>query len=346
MRSLNAYIGPRWATGRGLLAGLALPLLLVACQGRPASPRPGTPRVSPVRSTWPAGERVLPGISGLAWVGADTFLAVHDAKYPAEASAPRVSLITRSVTGSGWTPSPLAVAWPAEAGPSSDLESVAPVPGTPDVLLVESGSGRKPVPHVYLARRSGATLRIRSAAAWPVPVTNVEGSAVARLGDRFVFVFAERSAGQAATSLTWGLLAGDALRAGQLRWGAVQQVALPNLAPAGAGARAASALAVDADGRLYVTTAYDPGDDYGPFRSRVWTVGRLTRDDTGAPTIVLTTPPCPHATLDGLKVEGLALRRDTASAPRPSSAPDVFIGTDDERLGAVFRPLPAASCSS
>ena len=327
-------------------AGLALPLLVMGCQDRSSSSRTPGPRMSPVRSDAPISRQPLLGISGLAWLRADTFLAVHDAKHPEEALAPRVSLITRSATGNGWTPVPLRVTWPTEAGPSSDLESVAPIPGTPDLLLVESGGGRKPVPHVYLARRSGATLRIRSAAAWPVPVTNVEGSAVAQVGDQLVFVFAERSAGQDSTALTWSALSADALHAGQLQWSTFQRVAVPNLAPTGAGARAVSDLAIDDRGRVYMTTAYDPNDDYGPFRSSVWVVGRLTHDDVGMPTIVLATPFCRQATLDGLKVEGLAVQHSTAAASSDQPTAHLFVGTDDEQLGAVFRPLPAASCSS
>jgi len=304
------------------------------------------PRMSSVRSAMPTGARALPGISGLASVGAGTFLAIHDAKYPAEASAPRVSLITRSPMGSGWTPLPLRVEWPIGTGPSSDLESVAHIPNTPDVLLVESGGGRKPVPHVYLAQRSGTTLRIRSAAAWPVPISNVEGSTVARLGDQLVFVFAERSVGEDSTALAWSLLDTDALRAGQLRWSRFQQMALPNLAPSGVGARAISDLTIDAHGRVHVAAAYDPGDDYGPFQSSVWTVGRLTPSDTGPPVITPVASPCRRAVIDGLKVEGLAFQRNMATTPPDSTVIDLFIGTDDERLGAAFRPLPAASCPS
>lgn len=326
------------------LTGVILPLLLVACQGRPFPSRTDGLRVGPARRAVSSGGQAMPDISGLTWAGADTFLAVHDAKYPAEASAPRVSLITRSASGCGWTWIPLDVGWPAEEGPSSDLESGARIPGTPHFLLVESGGGQKPVSHVYLVHRQDAALHVRAAAAWPVPITNVEGSAVARLNNQFVFLYAERSAGQDSTALAWSLLSADALRAGRLQWGPFQHVTIPNLAPTGSGARAASDLAIDPAGRIYMTTTYDPGDDYGPFQSSVWSVGHLSPDDTGAPTVLLASPPCRRATLDGLKVEGLAVRHSLSAELSNRSSPDVFIGTDDERLGAVFRPLPAASC--
>ena len=138
----------------------------------------------------------------------------------------------------------------------------------------------------------------------------------------------------------------DALRAGQLQWSTFQRVAVPNLAPTGAGARAVSNLAINDRGRVYMTTAYDPNDDYGPFRSSVWMIGHLTHDDVSMPTIVLATPFCHQATLDGLKVEGLAVRPSTATASLDQPTADLFVGTDDEQLGAIFRPLPTASRSS
>jgi len=338
------YTYARWLRTYQWLTGLALPLLLIACQGRPFPSRTEGPCVASVRHAASSGGQAMPGISGLTWAGADTFLAIHDAKYPAEASAPRVSLFTRSASGRGWTWTPLNVDWPAEEGPSSDLESGARIPGTSHFLLVESGGGQKPMSHVYLAHRQGTTLHVRAAAAWPVPVTNVEGSTVARLDDQLVFLYAERSAGQDSTALAWSLLSADALRAGQLQWGPFRHVAIPNLAPAGAGARAASDLAIDAAGRIYMTTTYDPSDDYGPFQSSVWSVGHLSHDDTGVPTVLLASPPCRRATLDGLKVEGLAVRHGSSAGLSNRSGTDVFIGTDDEHLGAVLRPLPAASC--
>jgi hypothetical protein len=287
----------------------------------------------------------VPGISGLAWAGVDTFLAVHDAKYPAEASAPRVSLVTLQTPSDGeWGWKPFAVDWPVAEGPSSDLESVAQVPGTAFFLLVESGGGRKPVRHVYLAQRNGSALHIRSATAWPVPIVNVEASAVARLGDTLVFVYAERSTGQDSTVIAWSTLSRDALRNSTLQWGSFHQASIPNLAPVGTGARAASDLAIDAAGRLFVTAAYDPDADDGPFQSSVWMIGRLARAPSSALAIRFAPSPCRRATLDGLKAEGLAVRPNADADSLPAPHTTLFVGTDDEGFGAVFRPLPATPC--
>ena len=85
----------------------------------------------------PAPPTRLPGLSGLAWVGADTLLAVHDAKAsPEERDHPRLSLLrgpTKTNRTLNWRP--LAVNWPASHGPSSDLESIARVPGTHQFIL-------------------------------------------------------------------------------------------------------------------------------------------------------------------------------------------------------------------
>src|SRR3712207_2733088 len=178
---------------------LFIPLALVGLLAAPLR-SPG-----PVVSAQADAERttaLLPDVSGLAWVERDTFLAVHDAKNPEENHLPRVSLLRlpRSSEGVSWKP--LEVSWPAPAALSSDLESVARIPGTSLFLLFESGEsthdGRR-FSRIFLAELGGESLTIRSAKEFPYPVKNVEGSAVSRFGDRLVFVWAERGDGQAGT---------------------------------------------------------------------------------------------------------------------------------------------------
>jgi len=281
----------------------------------------------------------LPGVSGLAWAGPDSFIAVHDAKHPAEPSVPRISLIRRSGSNGQPTWRPLDVRWPSAEGPSSDLESIARIPGTPQFLLVESGAGRKPVPHIYLAERHGDKLSIQAAVPWPTTPHNVEGSAVVRVGNALVFVYAERSEHEAAGTLGWSPLSTETLRRGGLQWGPVEHVSLrrPDWVPPDT--RLVSAVAITREGRIYVSSAHDPGGDEGPFQSHIWTVGRLIGDSTGTPVLQHASQPCRLATLDGFKTEGLALAPDRRS-------PGVFIGTDDEQFGGAFRPLPIRlSCS-
>jgi hypothetical protein len=160
---------------------------------------------------------MLPDLSGLAWVGADDFLAVHDAKAVGEESLPRVSLLTapRGTTPLLWTA--LDVDWTAAGGPSHDLEGIARVPGTALYLLAESGDGGSEYRRIFVAELTAAALTIREAAPWPVPVFDVEGTAVARVGGALYFLFAERAHGEGSTRIRWAPLALGPLRLGAFR---------------------------------------------------------------------------------------------------------------------------------
>ena len=85
----------------------------------------------------------------------------------------------------------------------------------------------------------------------------------------------------------------------------------------------------DSAGSLYTVAAFDPDVDYGPYSSSVWRVGSL-ESNAGAAEIVLDDVPERLATLDGSKVESVVVD-DTGQ---------IYIGTDDEDLGNVLRPLP------
>jgi hypothetical protein len=281
----------------------------------------------------PSGEPTgLPDLSGLAAMGGGRFVAVHDAKNPDELARPRVSLLRTptSLDGVSWTP--LAVDWPAPLGPSSDLESAARVPGTASVLLVESGEGEadgRRFRRIFHARADGDGVELVETAQWPVAVRNVEGTAVARIGSRLVFIYAERAQGRRSTRIRWSPLRLDPLTFGRFR-----QVSYRSRAPHGPGARPVSALEVDHANRLYVASAQDPGDDNGPFSSSVWHVGRVERGPDGAPRVRLRPRPREVARLDGLKVESVAAERTPGGVTR------LFAGTDDENYGGVLRPLP------
>lgn len=275
----------------------------------------------------------MPDVSGLAWVERDTFLAVHDAKNPEENHLPRVSLLRlpRPPEGVRWKP--LAVSWPAAEAMSSDLESVARIPGTTLFLLVESGEsshGGRRFSRIFLAELGGESLTIRSATAFPYPVKNIEGSAVARLGDRLVFTWAERGDGQTSTKLSWA-----DLQLGPLRLGAPRQTYFRPGKVTGKNWRPVSAMDIDGQGRLYVASAYDPEDDDGPFASVIWQAGQVRVNRSGRVAVELFGAPRQLARLDGLKVEGLAIREGGQGAP------ELFAGVDDENYGGALRPIPA-----
>ncbi|MFO1154709.1 MAG: hypothetical protein U1E42_13765 [Rhodospirillales bacterium] len=155
-----------------------------------------------------AASASVPDLSGLAWIEGDRFLAVHDAK--GHHDQPRVGLLELPKSmGEGLRHRPVEIVWPA-TGPAGDLEAIAGIPGTSLYLLVESGSASRagtPLQRIFLADYRDHRLQVTETVDWPVPVENVEGVAVARVGDQQVFLFAERAEGRGATALRWAPLA-------------------------------------------------------------------------------------------------------------------------------------------
>jgi len=98
-------------------------------------------------------------------------------------------------------------------------------------------------------------------------------------------------------------------------------------------ARPIVALAVDNAGFIYSASAYDSGNDDGPFRSVVWRIGKIIADKEGNPQVELGEGKR-LATLDGLKVESIAVR-ETEEGGR-----QIYVGTDDENYGGIIRLLP------
>jgi hypothetical protein len=87
-------------------------------------------------------------------------------------------------------------------------------------------------------------------------------------------------------------------------------------------------LEIDSQQNLYISSTLDPGDR-GGFRSAIYQVGQVTADDN----IILDPNPRKLGEIDGLKVEGLAIRK-------LPEGQQIFFGTDDENYGGVLRPLP------
>ena len=90
---------------------------------------------------------------------------------------------------------------------------------------------------------------------------------------------------------------------------------------------------MDSAGNLYTVAAFDPEDsvpdpDNGPFRSVVFKIGQVVGGE-----VELDVTPTIQATVDGLKVESVAVREDNDHV-------DLFIGTHDENYGGTLRLLP------
>ena len=288
------------------------------------------PAALPGRSQEVERARSLPDLSGLAWVEDDLFLGVHDAKPSArKPESPRISLVRlpRSKReGVSWEPLMLAV--PGAGGPISDLESVSRLPGGQGFLLAESGQGGRKARRLFLATVSNGKWTLEAQAHWPVPVTNVEATEVVEVGGQLLFLYAERADGHGETLLRWAPISLT-----PLQFGAFREVVYRSSDPVGEGARPIAALAADAQGTLYGASTQDSGNDDGPFRSVVWRIGRISRGADGQPQVDLSAP-TRLATLDGLKVESLAVRESRKHGTQ------LFIGTDDENYGGILRPLP------
>ena len=272
----------------------------------------------------------IPDLSGLAWVEGNTFVAVHDAKNPEENDRPRVSMLRlpESIDGASWTT--FSLNWPAPLGPSGDLESIARIPGTDSFLLVESGEGihdGRRFNRVFLIKVGNAQPVLDSFVELPNAFKNIEGSSVVRLGDRLVFICAERGDHRTATEVYW-----SDLQLHPLRFGSFRKAYFKPVGFSGKNKRPVSAIEVDSLGRVYIASAYDPEDDNGPFKSVIWRAGRIWADRTNV-RLLFHVQPLRLATLAGLKVESLAIREAKGMI-------ELFAGTDDENYGGALRPIP------
>ncbi len=268
----------------------------------------------------------LPDLSGIAWIEDDFFLGIHDSKN-FQTDKPRVSLLKLPNSEHGLLWHPLEVNWPKPLGLTSDLESIARIPGKSLFILSESGSDRD-FTRLFLTEYQGQNLNIISVTDWPIPVENVEGTAIFSLGDQLIFIYAERADNQTNTQINWATLSLNPLAFGQF-----ESVNFKSPAPVGANVRQVSAMDVDSQGRLYIASAFDPDDNNGPFSSVIWKIGKIQENKSGKIELILDATPELLSTVDGFKVEGIAVRES------PKQKVEIFIGTDDENYGGALRPI-------
>ncbi len=271
---------------------------------------------------------MLPDLSGIAWIEADRFLAIHDSKNPTMPSRPRVSIIRLPQSPLKMEVETIDLDWPSPPGPSSDLESIARIPGTNSFLLVESGERIKDRPifrRIFHVRFQDERLKLISFAEMPASVINIEGTAVARAGERLLFIYAERADDLPQTAIIWADLELE-----PLKLGAAHRAVYRPTASTGKGWRPVSAIDIDSKGRVWIASAFDPDDDSGPFQSCIWRIGQI---DAGRARVALYRKPQLIARVDGLKIEGLALREQQGRI-------ELFAGTDDENYGGALRLIP------
>jgi len=274
----------------------------------------------------------IPDLSGLEYAGSDLFVAVHDAKDPDELNRPRVSLLKSPQDPRGILWKPLRIEWPT--APSNDLESCSRVGLSNRYLLAESGDDDPArTPRIFRGILANDEMQIDDVVDWPVAISNVEATAVARVQNQFYFLYAERADNQPSTQLNWAPFDPTTMQ-----FGAFQSVTVDNPDPQNT-VRGLVGMDVDPAGRIFTVASFDPeaaglpGDpDFGPFRSSIWRIGRI-RPVQGQVTVELAPEPVRVATIDGFKSESVTLAFENQQAT-------VFVGFDDENYGGTLRPMP------
>ncbi|MGL5033652.1 MAG: hypothetical protein ACRC6M_07620 [Microcystaceae cyanobacterium] len=270
----------------------------------------------------------LPDLSGLVWLKNDQFLGVLDRK---DQKSPRVISINLPESPQGITWQPLEINWQKMGPLPLDLESITSVAKTDLFIVAESSNQPKHLGNLWLMETKNSTLKPVEITNWPKSIENIEAIATAKLGDQHYFFYAERAENKPQTSICWTTLSLQPFQIGDCH---AVTFSSPDKT---AGIRQISDLAVDDLGNIYISSAFDPNQDNGPFTSSVWKIGQFSLDLSGIASISLFSEPKNIGNFDGFKVEALALR------PIATKNPEIFIGTDDENYGGVVRLLPPQS---
>jgi hypothetical protein len=289
---------------------------------------------STMRGAHDSGEpaSTLLDLSGIAWMDDDLFLAVHDSKSVEEPERPRASVVIDASTPEGVLYHQLEIDWP-EGSLSNDLESIARVPGTHRVLLLESGDdGNAAYRRIFLATfdaRPPFALKIDAVVPWPEPVFNVEAAAIFDMDGARYFVYAERADSQPVTEIRWAPVR---IEDTSIEFGSFAGV-LYAAGIAGPGVRPIVALDIDSEGHVFAVTAFDSDNDNGPFRSVVSMIGQFQAEGDGRPMFVPSGMFGTIAQGDGFKIEGITVVEQTGEPSR------IYVGTDDENYGATLRQV-------
>lgn len=277
----------------------------------------------------------MPGISGMAPLADGHWLAVVDTK--AFSAAPRfVAFDPLDVPGSLRE---VAVdGWDKAGAPSNDLEALCALAGHPgEFLATESGYYQGQYGRLFHVRYRQQRLEILAVMPLPRERSAVErgagfeGLACWPLGRRqYLLALGERGSSplRPRASVRFGVFH-QARR--QTQWREDEAVLeIPAHWLDGTRLRGIADLYADGDGRLWAVSTIDPGDA-GPFRSVIWSPGRLGRS-LAAPVEWLPHPASGWV-VDGFKIEAL-------SAPDTRIHGSVLsIGSEDEQLGGSWRAL-------
>lgn len=271
----------------------------------------------------------LPACSGLVGWGPERYIVSHDLK--AGEAGPRFGLVH---TAGHFRYQPLESDWTAVGEPANDLESLAPLAGSPGFFLAaESGYFRGQYGRFYmLEAQDGPPARLKVLRRYALPKgmdQEIEGLATRRLSAECWLVFLGGRGGKAEEPgrLFWGVLEN-----GNLTWPkeglAGVEIQLPRRL--GPYARALSDMYLDDQHYLWISSCSSPGQ-LGPNRSLIFQAGVVSADVKQP--FRRTVEAQPVWWVDGCKIEGLS------HCSRPGYGPAYV--TDDDELGGIWRAVPA-----
>ncbi|WVN41525.1 hypothetical protein AOB54_08575 [beta proteobacterium MWH-UniP1] len=270
----------------------------------------------------------IPGISGLASLGQNNFLTVHDTKYaPTDRQGIWFGLLSYpdEHLNKRFLWSPLHVDWGHLDQLPSDLEFAINIPNTNFILVGESGSSGSNHSRLFVFRNVGQNIKVETIVNWPSKVFNIEGASVCEVNGVYWFIFAERSTKRNEIQLGYAQLSIDTFG-----FSKVQFLAIPYHVTLKKGHRAVSDLICTPSGLLIAASADDPGNEAGPFYSQLRVLGKFLWTPNGP---IIDTSFSRHlAQIAGFKIEALSLLQH-------KSETILLFGTDDESFGGTVRTL-------
>jgi len=260
-------------------------------------------------------------ISGMAMIEQTerrtSFIVVHDNKKKKQSRA-GIVVIEGEKTSKFTT-----LDWLGNDVPD-DLEAVTKIPEVTNGFMAFTSAGK--VYQLELDQKNNSLQVIKSFTVPSIPENgNFEGFSLQRVGNVDLAVWAERGENARPATLFWSNF--------DLQTNAFTKVSSVSIKvpyPT-ANVRHISDVKVDPTGKVYISSAADPGDD-GPFTSAIYLAG--TFEFTNPSTLTFTSP----ASLNQLFAVG---NRKIEAFELLSEASGMVYGTDDENLGsAVYLSKP------
>lgn len=255
-------------------------------------------------------------ISGMALVEntaqQTVFIVVHDNKKKKEKRAGIIRIGDRNA------PQYMPLEWLGKEIPV-DLEAISAISGMPNNFMTLTSAGK--IYHIELDQNNNSIRVIKSFDAPSIPAgSNFEGFALQKIGDNQLAVWAERGENEKPGTLFWSRFETATYTFTQTG-SATIKVPYPS-----AHVRHISDIKVDRQGRVFISSAADPGDD-GPFASAVYLAGNFNLDDPSR--IVL------DQSVSLSQVFSVNNRKIEAFEIIPGEKEKMAFGTDDENLGSA-----------